>query len=185
MAFLAQLWLPIVLSAVLVFFVSALFWMISPHHQMEWKKLPNEAAVLAALRANPAPPGQYAIPGVNAPSDRKDPQWVAEMKRGPTALITLRAGGMGPMGAQLLQSFLGNLVVSVFTAYVAAHSVPAGAGYLEVFRIVGAVGFMSYAFASITDSVWFGRPWSSFFKQCFDALVYAGLMGGSFGWLWK
>ena len=53
MAFLAQLWLPIVLSAVLVFFVSALFWMISPHHQMEWKKLPNEDIIATLTRFTP------------------------------------------------------------------------------------------------------------------------------------
>ena len=42
---------------------------------------------------------------------------------------------------------------------------------------------LSYAFG-IPDSVWFGKPWSSFYKQCFDALVYGCLMGGVFGWLW-
>jgi hypothetical protein len=185
MAFLAQLWLPIVVSGVIVFFVSALFWMVSPHHQMEWGKLPNEAAVLAALRANPAAPGQYTIPGVNSPAERKNPEWRAALEQGPTAIITLRKGGMGNMGAQMMQSLVGNLVVSFFVAYVASHALPADANYLQVFRIVGATSFMSYAFASIPDSVWFGRPWSSFFKQCFDALVYAGLTAGVFGWLWK
>lgn len=183
--FIAQLWLPIVLSAVIVFFVSAAFWMVSPHHQMEWKKLPSQDAVLAALRAQPAPPGLYSVPGVNSPADRKDPAWRAELDRGPTAMITLRAGGMGNMGAQMFQSLLGNLVVSFFCAYVAAHAIQPGADYLAVFRIIATLGFMSYAFANITDSVWFGRPWSSFVKQCLDALVYGCLMGGVFGWLWK
>jgi hypothetical protein len=54
-----------------------------------------------------------------------------------------------------------------------------------VFRIVGTLGFMSYSFASIPDSIWFGRPWVSFYKQCFDALAYGCLMGGVFGWLWR
>jgi len=184
-AFVAQLWLPIVLSGVIVFFVSAAFWMIAPHHKLEWKKLPSQDGVLAALRANPAPPGQYAIPGMNSPADHKDPAWRAELDRGPAAYVTLRPGGMPGMGPQMLKSLLSNIVISFFCAYLASHAVQPGASYLEVFRIVGTLGFMSYSFASIPDSVWFGRPWGSFYKQCFDALVYGCLMGGVFGWLWK
>lgn len=185
MAFVAQLWLPIVLSGVIVFFVSALFWMVSPHHQLEWKKLPGQDGVLAALRAHPAPPGLYAIPGMNSPADRRDPTWRAELDRGPTVYVTLRPGGMPAMGALMMKSLVSNIVISFFCAYIASHAVQPGADYLAVFRIVATLGFMSYAFASIPDSVWFGRPWSSFYKQCFDALVYGCLMGGVFGWLWK
>jgi len=185
MAFVAHLWIPIVLSGVIVFFVSALFWMVMPHHVMEWGKLPSEAGVLAALRAHPAPPGLYSVPGVTSPADRKTPAWRAELERGPTAMITLRPAGMGNMGALMMKSLASNILISFFCAYVASHAVPADASYLMVFRIVGTLGFMSYSFASITDSIWFGRPWSSFFKQAFDALVYGCLMGGVFGWLWK
>jgi len=184
-AFVALLWLPIVLSGVIVFFMSAAFWMASPHHQMEWKKLPNQDAVLAALRAQPAPPGLYVVPGVNSPAERKGPAWRAEVERGPIAIITLRAGGMNNMGAQMFQSLLSNIAISFFCAYVASHAVQPGADYLEVFRLIGTLGFMSYAFASIPDSVWFGKPWSAFYKQCFDAPAYGCLMGGVFGWLWK
>ena len=185
MAFALHLWLPIVLSGVLVFFVSAAFWMVSPHHQLEWKKLPSQAAVLAALRAQPAEPGLYAIPGMATPADRNSPEWRAELDRGPTAYVTLRPGGMPNMGVLMMKSLVSNIVISFFCAYVASHALPPGASYLEVFRIIATLGFMSYAFASIPDSVWFGRPWSSFYKQCFDALVYGCMMGGVFGWLWK
>lgn len=185
MAFVSQLWLPIVVSGVIVFVASVLSWMVMPHHQMEWRKLPSQAAVLAALRAQPAEPGLYAIPGLNSPAERKDPAWRAELDRGPTAYVTLRPGGMPGMGALMMKSLVSNIVISLFCAYVASHALLPGASYLEVFRIIGTLGFMSYAFASIPDSVWFGRPWSSFVKQSADALVYGCLMGGVFGWLWK
>ena len=87
MAFVAQLWLPIVISALLVFFASALSWMVMPHHQKEYGKLPSEAAVLAALRAQPAKPGLYTVPGVNDPAERKNPAWKAELDRGPGAYV--------------------------------------------------------------------------------------------------
>ena len=185
MAFVHQLWLPILLSALFVFITSAAFWMVAPHHQNEWGKLPSQDAVLGALRAQPAVPGLYTLPGVNDPAERKDPAWRADVDRGPVAYVTLRPGGMPNMGASMAKSLLGNVVVSLFCAYVASHALAPDAGYLQVFRIVGACGFMSYALASLQDSVWFGRPWSSFGKQCFDALVFGCLMGGTFGWLWR
>ena len=43
-----SLWLPIVLSAVLVFLASALVWMALPHHKTDWKGLPNEEAARSA-----------------------------------------------------------------------------------------------------------------------------------------
>ncbi len=185
MAFVAQLWLPILLSSLFVFFASALAWMVMPHHQKEWGKLPSQDAVLAALRAQPAPPGLYTVPGVNNPADRKDPAWRAELERGPSAMITLRPGGMPPMGGTMFKSYLGNVVVAFFCAYIASHVLAPTANYLEVFRVVSTLGFMSYCFASIQESIWFGRPWSSFIRQAFDALVWGCLMGGTFGWLWK
>ena len=38
--------------------------------------------------------------------------------------------------------------------------------------------------ALYTTRIWFGRPWSGVFKGFGDALIYALLTGGAFGWLW-
>ena len=186
MAFVTQLWLPILLSAVFVFFASAIAWMVMPHHRHEWKKLPDEAGVWAALRARPIEPGLYAIPAVTDRSELKNPAWVVDIERGPNAWMTVTAGrspfAMGPM---LTKSFLSYLVIAVFVAYIASHTIQPGAHYLQVFRIVGTLGFMSFSLGSMSESIWFGRPWSSFWKQCVDGLVYGCLMGGTFGWLWN
>ena len=46
------------------------------------------------------------------------------------------------------------------------------------------MGFMTYALGSMSESIWFGRPWSSFALQALDALMYGLILGGVFGWLW-
>ena len=59
----ASLWLPIVLSAVIVFIASAAVWMLLPHHKGEWKGLPDEEAARAAAlprRWPEVPPGAEA-----------------------------------------------------------------------------------------------------------------------------
>ena len=50
MQFLADLWLPIVLSAVLVFVVSSILHMVIPIHKGDYKKLPGEDQVLESMR---------------------------------------------------------------------------------------------------------------------------------------
>ena len=45
MVTLAALWMPIVLSAVLVFVVSSIVWMALPHHKSDTAGLPDEAPV--------------------------------------------------------------------------------------------------------------------------------------------
>ena len=48
---LSALWLPIVLSAVIVFFASFVMHMLLTYHHSDYKKLPNEDNVLAGLRS--------------------------------------------------------------------------------------------------------------------------------------
>ena len=61
---LSALWLPILLSAVIVFIVSNILWMALPFwHRRDYSKLADEAAALRALSA--ARSGMYVIPSVD------------------------------------------------------------------------------------------------------------------------
>ena len=50
MVSLAALWLPIILAAVIVFIASSILHMVLPYHRGDYKKLPDEDKVSAALR---------------------------------------------------------------------------------------------------------------------------------------
>src|SRR5205807_1043149 len=54
---LVALWLPIVVSSVLVFVVSSAIHMASPWHKSDYPKVPNEDRVRDALRPLALPPG--------------------------------------------------------------------------------------------------------------------------------
>ena len=184
MEFLTQLWLPIVVSAVLVFFLSALAWTVMPHHKKDFTGLPNADAVQALMRQNPPAPGQYAVPWVAEMRAMEDPAVKEKMMQGPRAYITVVPNGMPSMGPMLAQSFVFYLIVSVFVAYVSWHALAPGVEYLEVFRIAGTTALMAYIMATIPDSIWFGRPWSNFRRQALDGLVFGLATAGVFGWLW-
>lgn len=184
MEFAMELWKPILISGLGVFAMSALVWTVMPHHKKEWRKIPNEDAVADALRASDLAPGLYNIPHMDQMSDMGTPEGMGKMNRGPIAYMTIVRNGVPEMGPYMLKSALCSLVVAFFVGYLAWHAIPAGADYLDVFRITGTVTFMTYGLGTMGDSIWFGRPWGSWALGVFDALLYAGVTGGVFGWLW-
>ena len=57
MTALHSLWLPILLSSVIVFVVSSIIHMALPWHNSDYPKVPNEDKVMDALRPFAIPPG--------------------------------------------------------------------------------------------------------------------------------
>ena len=180
---LASLWLPILLSAVVVFVVSSLLHMVLKYHRSDYGKLSNEDAVMDALRPNP--PGDYMTPHSTGPEMRKDPAFQERMRRGPMAMITVMKGDMmTSFRNALIGWFVYAIIASIFAAYVASRALSPGAAYPQVFRFVGTVAFLAYGMALAQQSIWYGKRWSTTFKSMLDALIYALLSAGIFGWLW-
>ena len=185
MSILGALWLPIVLSAVLVFVVSSIIHMVLKYHNRDYTRLPNEDAVRAALRAGNPEPRQYVIPYCAEMKEMESPEMRQKYVEGPVGVLNLRRPGPPTMGPMLLQWFLFALGVSFFVGYVAAITIEApGATYLEVFRVVGTTAFLAYAAGQIPAAIWMGKPWSVAWKEVFDGLVYGLVTAGTFGWLW-
>ena len=178
------LWLPIVVSAVIVFVASSILHMALPMHKSDYRKLPDEDRVLDALRAAGVTPGRaYAFP-YTTHKEMKQPEVVEKFKRGPVGLLTLFPSGPPAMGKFLGQWFVYCLVVGFFVAYLTGRTRPPGTHYLEVFRVAGCAAFLSYSVALIQESIWKGQTWGVTFKHVFDGLIYGLLTAGTFGWLW-
>ncbi len=183
MVTIGSLWLPILVSSVLVFIASAIVWMVLPHHNSDYHKLPDEEAARAALGQALAP-GMSTIPYAESQDDMKDPEVQRKMAEGPVGLLTVGPKGAPPMGKNMLYSFLFNIVVAGTVAYVTTRTLAPGTDYLRVFQIAGTVAWLAYGFAVVQDAIWFWRPWKSVVKHLGDALLYAVLIAGVFGWRW-
>lgn len=181
---LASLWLPIVVSAVFVFLASWIAHMFLPHHRSDFAKLPQEDAVLDALRSWNIPTGQYLAPYANTAAQMKQPDYVEKRKRGPALFLTLTTGSDTGMGKSLLQWFAYLLVVSLFVAYAARLALAVGATYPAVFRFVCVTALMAYALGHTHQSIWYRQKWSTTVNYYLDGLIYALLTAGVFGWLW-
>ena len=184
MVSLLSLWMPIVLSAVIVFAASSLIHMVLGYHANDWQGLAKEDEIMAALRPFDIPPGDYCLPRASSMASMKDPAFKAKVDAGPVAMMTVAPKGQYQMGSAMVLWFVYSLVVGVFAAYLTGHALAAGAQYLEVFRFVGTTAFLGYALALLQFSIWYRRRWSTTFLSVFDGLIYALLTAGTFGWLW-
>jgi hypothetical protein len=179
-----SLWLPILLSAVLVFVASWIIHLVLTYHRSDVKQLPNEDQVRAALRPLGIPPGDYVIPWSSGPREMKTPEYQEKLHQGPVAFLTVLPNGPMTMGTQLVQWFLYCVVVGIVAAYVAGRTLEPGETYFAVFRIAGTVAFAGYGLALIQRAIWWRQNWGATWKSVFDALIYGLVTAGAFAGFW-
>ena len=180
---LSALWLPIVLSAVIVFIASSIIHMVLPYHKSDYRQLPDEDKLLAALRPAGLQKGLYVFPYCTH-QNMKSPEIQEKYKQGPVGFLTVFPSGPPAMPKFMGLWFAYCLIVSFFVAYLTAHTVAPGASYRAVFRVAGTAGFMAYGLGTLSNGIWKGQPWSNVIKEAVDGLIYALLVAGTFGWLW-
>ena len=179
-----SLWMPILVSAVVVFFASWIIHMLLPYHRSDFAGVSDEEGVRESLGKFNIPPGDYVIPHGDGPKAMSDPAYIKKMEAGPVAVVTVIKNGPPAMGTSLIQWFIYCVVIGILSAYIAGVALPPGAHYLKVFQLAGCTAFIGHSLALAHNSIWLGRKWFSTLKSMFDGLVYALLTAGVFGWLW-
>jgi hypothetical protein len=178
------LWLPILLSAILVFIVSSIIHMLLPYHRSDFRKVPDEDDVMESLRRFNIPPGDYVMPCAGSSKEMGSAEFKEKSEKGPVAFITVMPSGPPAMGKSLILWFIYCLAVGAVAAYVTGRALGPGAPYLAVFRFIGATAFIGYALALWQNSIWYKRNWVATLKSNLDGFIYALATAGVFGWLW-
>ena len=180
----SALFLPAVLSAVLVFVASSLIHMVLRWHRSEYKTFPNEDEVRAAIGKSAPVPGKYVLPFCEDGKQMATEEMQRKYAEGPNAVLFVRQNGPVQLGPFLGKWFAYSLVVSLVVGYVARATVAPGAETVQVFQVVGAAAWLAYAWAIPSDSIWMGKSWSSTFVYMLDGLIYAALTAAAFAWRW-
>jgi hypothetical protein len=181
---LTVLWLPILLSAVIVFFASFIIHMVLTYHRSDYRKLPDEDRVTDAMRSAGVTPGPAYFFPYSSFKELKSAPMIEKFKRGPVGLLTVLRSGPPAMGKNMVQWFLYCVVISIFAAYLSGRLLAPGTQFLQVFRVVGTVAFLGYRAAHAQESIWSGRRWVVTHKHLFDIVIYALLPAAAFSWLW-
>jgi len=184
MTVLHALWLPILLSSVIVFIASSIIHMALPWHKGDYGKVPEEDKVQEALRPFAIPPGDYMLPCFPGSADLKSAAYAEKLNKGPVMILTVGPNGPMKLSQCLASWFLYLVVVSALVGYLAGHAVPVGAGCRKVCLVVGVASFLGYSAALWPVSIWFRRSWGTTVRSTVDGLIYAGLTAAVFAWLW-
>lgn len=183
MDLLIQLWLPILLSAVAVWIASAVIWMVMPHHRNDFKKLPDEDALIRALKGLGIPPATYSFPHCGKHSDSRDPEFMRKWKEGPAGMLTIMKCD-GGMAKSMILTFLVQLIASFLLAYLSTTALDRGIPFIHVFRFFATAGMLTWCFASLPNQIWFGANRSAIVACIIDGIAYAAITGVIFAAFW-
>lgn len=180
---LLSLWLPILLSAVVVFVISSLVHMVFKWHAGDYTALANEDAVRAAIRAGNPAPGRYVMPHCKEMKEMGSEAMLQKYREGPVAHFTIGPSGVPNMGKYLGTWFAWTLVVEAVAAFIAVrvYGVDHGFGRAAA-KLIGAITFIGFGFGTVQESIWSMRPWASSAKYLLDAALYG--IGSAFVFLW-
>jgi len=205
MDLLLSLWLPILLSAAAVWFVSTIFGMPFLHHKNDWIGLPassapgGEDAFMDSIRKSGIKPGNYLFPDFRTREAMESEKVSKALKEGPVGHLSLWQPPLS-MGGKLATTFIVYLVVSTLIAYLASVALPLRAptppqpspasgegGFatpLKVFQVVGTAGILAYSFSFIPSAIWFGAYKRTIVASIIDGIVYGAITGAIFAWRW-
>lgn len=179
------LWLPVLLSAVAVFVISALIHMVIKWHSPDYRGFSNEEAVRGAIRAGNPTPGHYVVPNCGDMKQMNSEAMQRKYIEGPVAHIIVAPSGRPNMGKHLGLWFLWTLVISASAAVIVGHIIPIDPIFArKAAKIIAALTFVAYGYGSVQESIWTARPWVVTIKNLVDAAIYGVATGFVFYWLW-
>lgn len=177
-----ELWLPILVSAGVVFVVSALAWMVMPHHKADIKVLPADKSGLPEMTKG-MEAGVYMWPNCSTGEEMKSEAFKQAYKEGPWGVLTVMPS-QPSMGRNMGLGMVSYLLISVFVAYLAGEARGPGAEFVEVFQVAGAAAVGIYALGWMPGAIWFGKPARAWVTDLIDCLVYGLITGATFALLW-
>jgi hypothetical protein len=182
---LSSLWLPILLSAVVVFIISSLIHMVIKWHASDYNGFANEDAVRAAIRAGNPAPGHYVVPHCKDMKDMGSEAMRQKYREGPVGHFTLGRSGVPALGKFLAMWFVWAVIVATGAACMAVRLYGLDPTRAQgAAKLVGTITFVAYGCGTVTESIWAMRPWSSSAKNLIDAALYGLGSGLVFLWLW-
>ena len=182
---LIPLWLPILLSAAAIWFLSLIFGMALPHHKQDWIGLPgaDEDGFMEDLRKRGIKPGNYLFPDFRTSEQLKSAKVEKALKEGPVGHLSVWQPPV-TMADKMVGSFIVHLIVAILIAYLTRIALPGAAPFAKVFQIAATAGILAYSFSSIPNALWFGAYKRTIVASVFDGIVFGLVIGAIFAWRW-
>lgn len=161
-----------VLGAVVLQLWGFIFWGVLGGAQRVGHRLPNEAAVIAALASGEGTPsGTYLVPAMTGVPDKdgkptKNENYAAEHEKGPRMLLHYQREGAPAMhGPAMALGFLHYLAGTGIAVLVCIMGFGPGRSQRERVHLILMVGLFGAISAPLSDPIWWGIPWT---KAAYD-----------------
>jgi hypothetical protein len=179
-AVLVSLILPIIVSAVALFFASFLSWMVLQLHKKDWDRLEGkEDQVMAAIASCNLPVGSYMFPCAASQAEMKSEAFQKKYDAGPRGILTILP--KTNMGQNLALNFAYFLAVSLGVAYLASLAFHRGTADVSVFQFVFIATFLVSVAAMVPQAIWFR---ARIVGHIIESVAYAAITAVIFTVLW-
>jgi hypothetical protein len=159
-------------AGVVVFCWGAVAHMALPIGEMGIRRIPNEDAVLGAMRTTIQEPGFYFFPGMDMSkqvSESEQQAWKAKLKEGPAGVLIIQPRGAEAMSCRQLWTELATNIVSALLAATLLTRVRAGyRGCVAFVTLLGVFGFVTI---SVPYWNWYGFPTDFTMAEAIDQVV--------------
>lgn len=167
-----------IVGGFVVFVWGAISHMVLPLGEAGIQSLPNEDAVLGAMRSSIAEPGLYFFPGLDMhahPSEAQQKAWEEKHRTGPAGLLVYTPVGGEPIPprkliTELVSNILGAVIASCLLTKV-------GGTFWRRAGTVAVLGLFAWISIEISYWNWYGFPGTYVVAQAVDQVVGWGLAG--------
>jgi len=169
-----------VVGGIVLFVWGAVAHMATPLSSVGIRSMPNEDAVMEAMRANITQPGLYFFPGLAAGQEADAAAmkaWEDKAKRGPAGIMVYQtqSEGMIPPG-MLITEAVSNIIIGILAALILAQI----AGSLATRAMVaGVMGLIAGADIYVSYWNWYKFPTDYTLAQIVIQVVGFLLMGAT------
>ena len=182
-----------VLGGIVLFLWSFVSHELLPLGEVGLKSIPNEGAVLGALRDNIKEPGFYFFPWrEESPGATKQQQeatmkqWQEKYMAGPTGILIYKVHGEQAMSPRLLLTELGaDIALMLVAAFLLAQAAGALGTFLGRALFVAALSLVGWLDIHVSYWNWYGFPTDYTLATLADAFIGYWLAGIVLAWLVK
>lgn len=179
----AELWLPLLIASVVVFFASSIMWMAMPHHKKDIVFIGDkETEFLKTLNNLDLKPALYMYPGCEM-KDLKTDEGAAKWNTGPWGVITIYPNKPN-FGMNLFKTFIAYFCITLFVVYITGLSVAHGENYMHVFRVAATTAILGHCMGSLVGDFFMGKPTRFIITCFFDGVVYSLITAGILASMW-
>ena len=175
-----------ILGGIVMFMWGAICHVVLPVGSMGLKNLPNEDAVLNALKQSVNESGLFFYPGLDMTrklSEAEQRAWEARYEAGPTGLLLYNVQGSKPMPpSRLLMEVVSDILAALILAVLFSRM----PGTVASRAIVGGcVGLFAWLTISTSYWNWYGFPAAFILGEGLDQIIGWLLAGAVMGWVLK